>query len=60
MANIEWFRVVKSGMKPTYQSTQEIICGDCLRKDKPTLLNRVFGSTQTCARCGATDAKGGK
>lgn len=57
MANYEWFRVVVDGAKPTYQGATEIVCGECLRANKLTLLNRVFGASQTCARCGKTDKK---
>lgn len=51
---MEWFRVT-SGDKPTYQGKTLIVCGECLRKYGHTLLNRVFGASQTCARCGKTD-----
>lgn len=49
---LEWFRVAAS----PYPST-EVICRDCLTKHHPPLLNRVFGASQTCAICGATDRK---
>lgn len=54
MRDTQWFRVTTGG-KPTYQGRTEIVCGDCLRRDKLTLLNRVFGAAQTCAHCGQTD-----
>lgn len=58
MTNIEWFRVVAYGDKPTYQGQQLIVCRQCMVTHKLTILNRVFGASQTCAKCGVTDKKG--
>jgi hypothetical protein len=46
---LEWFRVIGSA------GADRIVCQDCRRGF--TLLNRVFGASQTCAVCGATDRK---
>ena len=53
---MEWWRVAL-GNKPTYAGGSRVVCGDCLRDKKLTVLNRVFGASQACAECGKTDLK---
>jgi hypothetical protein len=51
--SIEWFRVVS----PETLRETLIVCHNCLRQHKLSLLNRVFGASQTCAKCGISDVK---
>jgi hypothetical protein len=48
---IRWVRVL-------HQGRDRILCWGCFVDQKATLLNRVFGASQTCEVCGKSDKKG--
>lgn len=54
--NISWFRVLSNA---PFDHPGDIVCQDCLVQFKLQVLNRVFGASQTCAKCGVTDKKEG-
>ena len=51
---IEWFRVADD-KKTVFPTATLIVCRECLTAFRYTLINRVFGASQVCAKCGKTD-----
>lgn len=52
---IYWWRVLNPDAN---YNTTIIVCESCKKKRRLPAMNRVFGSSQTCATCGITDKKG--
>jgi hypothetical protein len=55
--NIEWFRVINPSLSSKIPTL--VVCRDCLGKWNLTIVNRLFGASQTCDKCGTTDKKEG-